>query len=62
MSVYCCRHLFLYQLSSETFGYTLIGGMVRQGMHKKWPPGSKGRRLEDIIKIDLREVHCEDWS
>jgi len=24
-SVYCCKHIFLYQLSPETFGYTLVG-------------------------------------
>jgi hypothetical protein len=24
MSVYCCRHIFHYRFSPETFGYTLI--------------------------------------
>jgi hypothetical protein len=24
MSVYCCTHMFCYQLSRETFGYTIL--------------------------------------
>jgi hypothetical protein len=27
-SVYCCKHIFCYQLSPETFGYTLVFSMT----------------------------------
>jgi hypothetical protein len=28
-SVYCCKHIFLYRLSPETFGYTLVHVLSR---------------------------------
>jgi hypothetical protein len=30
-SIYCCRCLFCYRLSSETFGYTLVSGTESSG-------------------------------
>jgi hypothetical protein len=50
-SVYCCKLIFRYRLSSETFGYTLV---CSQNFHRK-----TSDRLEGNIKMDLGETKLE---